>query len=268
MRAIQGVVLTALAAASTACASVAPDAGHEAVLVRKPIIFGHGGIDAKPIQTGRTYVAITTDAVMVDVRPMQFNIEINDLMSRDGVPLDFSSAIRVKVNNSVKLVSQFGASDWYEKNLKQPFFEAIRDAVKRRGMNEIAIDASAADAVDGEVTKAMSEYIKASGLPLDLLDINLGRANPPDAIKSQRTDTAAQEQRANTEKQRKLAEDQRKEAETSRAAADNAYREAMRLSPDQFLQLEQIKMLHEVCTGGKCTFVMGGGSVVPTLSVK
>jgi regulator of protease activity HflC (stomatin/prohibitin superfamily) len=261
------VVVCILALSAAGCSSVAPDAGHEAVLIRKPILFGHGGVDPTTIKTGRSFVAWTTQAKYVDVRPMQFSIEINDLMSRDGVPLDFASVIRVRINDPVKMVQTFGAESWYETNLRQPFFEAIRDAVKRRGMNEMAIDASAADAVDNEVTQAMIAYIKQAGLPVDLLDVNLGRANPPDAIKNQRTDTAAQEQRANTEKQRKLAEDQRREAEASRAAADNAYREAMRLTPDQFLQLEQIKMLNEVCPGGKCTFLLGAGAM-PTVSVK
>ena len=77
--------------------------------------------------------------------------------------------------------------------------------------------------------------------------INVGRVNPPDAIKNQRIETAAQEQRAITEQQTKLAEDQRKAAETSRASADNAYREAMDLSPEQFIQLETIKMQRDVC---------------------
>jgi regulator of protease activity HflC (stomatin/prohibitin superfamily) len=123
--------------------------------------------------------------------------------------------------------------------------------------------------VDEEVTKHLEAIIKATGVPIRLLDLSLGRANPPDAVKSQRIQTAEQEQGALTEKQRKLAEDQRREAELARAASDNAYREAMRLSPDQFLQLEQIKMLHEVCgPNGKagCTFLSGGG-VVPTLAI-
>ena len=72
--------------------------------------------------------------------------------------------------------------------------------------------------------------------------MTVGRANPPDAIKNQRIETAAQEQRANTEKQRKLAEDQRLQAELSRANADNAYRNQMSLSPEQFLRLEAIHM--------------------------
>jgi hypothetical protein len=95
---------------------------------------------------------------------------------------------------------------------------------------------------------------------MKLLDVNLGRANPPDAIKHQRIDTATQEQRINTEKQRKLADDQRKLAEESRAAADNAYRLAMQLSPEQFLQLERIKMQRDVCATSKCVFVAGNAT--------
>ena len=66
--------------------------------------------------------------------------------------------------------------------------------------------------------------------------------------------------------QTKLAEDQRKMAEMSRASADNAYRQAMQLSPEQFIQLETIKMQRDVCGSGNCTFFVNGGPV-PTISV-
>ena len=36
----------------SACSTVQPDAGHEAVLVRKPLIFGSGGVDPTPVKTG------------------------------------------------------------------------------------------------------------------------------------------------------------------------------------------------------------------------
>src|ERR1043165_4527904 len=124
-------------------------------------------------------------------------------------------------------------------------------------MNEMAIDATAAEAVDREVSAATAAIIQRDGIPVDLIDVTLGRANPPDAIKHQRIDTATQEQRIQTEKQRKLAEDQRLLAEQSRATADNAYREAMHLSPEQFIQLETIKMQRDACgSTGKaaCTF--------------
>ena len=246
------------------CSSVTPDAGHEAVLIKKPLIFGHGGVDETSIKTGRTFAALTTDYVYVDMRPLQFNEHFDDLMSSDGVPLDFDAVLRLQITNSVTLIRDFG-NDWYQRNVQAEFKKRVRDEVKKHGMNETAISVTAAEEIDASVSKSMVSYLTQASIPVKLIDVTLGRANPPDAIKNQRVSTAEQEQRANTEKQRKLAEDQRREAETSRAAADNAYRQAMQLSPDQFLQLEQIKMLREVCGGGKCTFI--GGSVSPVVNV-
>jgi hypothetical protein len=135
-------------------------------------------------------------------------------------------------------------------------------------MNETAISTVALDAIDAEIRDGLTAFITSKGLPVNLVTMTVGRANPPDAIKNQRIETAAQEQRSNTEKQRKLAEDQRRAAETSRAEADNAYREAMHLSPEQFIQLEMIKMQHEVCGPngkGTCTFIQNGTAQVYNL---
>ena len=105
----------------------------------------------------------------------------------------------------------------------------------------------------------MEAYIASAKLPVRLIQVTVGKANPPDSIKGQRIETATQQQRVLTEAQRKLAEDARKLAEKSRADADNAYRQAMQLSPDQFLRLETIKMQKEACAKGgtTCTFILG-----------
>jgi hypothetical protein len=68
--------------------------------------------------------------------------------------------------------------------------------------------------------------------------------------------------------QRKLAEDQREAAEASRAKADNAYRNAMTLSPEQFLRLETIKMQRDVCSSGHCTFILSDGKISPIVNTK
>jgi hypothetical protein len=75
--------------------------------------------------------------------------------------------------------------------------------------------------------------------------------------------TAAQQQRKKTEVQRKLAEDSRLQAEQSRAAADNAYRESMKLDAAQFVQLEGIKRYSEACKESKnCVIVQGSTPVL------
>jgi hypothetical protein len=114
----------------------------------------------------------------------------------------------------------------------------------------------------------MEDYLKEAKLPIRLIDITVGKANPPDSIKHQRVETATQQQRVLTEGQRKLAEDSRKQAEKSRADADNAYRQAMQLSPGQFLQLETIKMQRDVCAKAECTFIFPGASATPVIDLR
>jgi regulator of protease activity HflC (stomatin/prohibitin superfamily) len=250
---------------ASACSTVAPDAGHEAVLIAKPMIFGSGGVMAKPIGAGRVYVALTTDSVDVNMQPQTYELQIDDLMSSDGVPLDFHATIRLRVLDSVRMVTSFGA-DWYKHNVEQPFMMAIRDAVKKRGLNEMAISASAADEVDNEVTASMKKYLTDKAIPAEMIDVTVGRANPPDAVKTQRIETAHQEQRIQTEKQTKLAEDQRKAAETARAEADNAYREAMHVSTEQYIQMLSISAMQAVCSKSTCNFVTTGA--LPTFGIK
>ena len=249
------------------CRMYSPDAGHEVVLIEKPIIFGHGGVDSEPVKTGLTIAAVTTDGVDVNMQPQKFETELADTMTMDGVPITFHAIIVLQVTDSVTLIKNFGP-EWYKNNLEEPFKTFVRQAVRKRGMNETAISTTALDLIDNEIRDGVAAFITSKKLPVSLVTMTVGRANPPDAIKDQRIQTAAQEQRSNTEKQRKLAEDQRKQAEMSRAEADNAYREAMHLSPEQFIQLETIKMQEQVCgQSGKanCTFIQNGVAPVYNL---
>ncbi len=262
------------------CSTATPNAGHQVVWVKKPLFFGHGGVDPTPVTTGLEYGAITSDDIDVDMLPQRVDMEFDDMMTKSGVPVNFHVVITFQVTDSVKLVSQFGADrgkddhgnalkwGFWDRNLDQPLRTAVRDSVKKRDMQEMAIDQTAADAVGAEVAEAADKIVLSKNIPIKITALNVGRVNPPDAIKNQRIATAEQEQRKITETQRKLAEDQRKAAEESRAAADNAYNEKMRLSPEQFVQLKQIEMLHDVCTKGSCTFLLGADNVKPVLDMK
>lgn len=268
MKTIIGIIALVILVALlfVGCSSVAPDAGHEVVLIQKPLFFGHGGVVDEPVKTGRTFVAITTQGVDVYMQPMKYEANLTDTMTSDGVPLAFHSVAVLQVTDSMKLIKTFGPN-WFSNNLEQPFLTSIRQAVRKHGMNETAISTTAIDAIDAEIRDAVVKVIAEKNLPVQLVTLTVGRANPPDSVKNQRIETAAQQQRIQTEQQKKLAEDQRKLAEESRAAADNAYREAMHLSPEQFIQLETLKMQTTVCGAGKstCTFIQNGATPVYNL---
>jgi len=267
MNRISTAITLALAVSLSGCSSYSPDAGHEVVLVEKPWVFGHGGVDSEPVKTGRTFTAFTTDGIDVYMQPQKLETELPDPMTQDGVPITFHAIMVLQVVDSVSLIKNFGP-DWYKNNMEEPFKTMIRQAVRKRGMNETAISTTALDAIDNEIRDELVAFIREKKLPIQLVTMTVGKANPPDAIKNQRIETATQEQRIQTEKQTKLAEDQRQQAEQSRANADNAYREAMHLSPEQFIQLEMIKMQKDVCGGsGKasCTFIQNGAAPVYNL---
>ena len=265
MRRTIAVLLTV--ALTAGCSRFAPDAGHQIVLIKKPWFFGHGGIEPTPVTTGSTFGALTTQGIDVFMQPQRFDADIPDTMTSDGVPIGFHAIVNLQVTDSVKLISKFG-ENWYMSNLDAPFRTMVRQAVRKHGMNETAISTTAIDAIDAEINQGLNAFIAEKGLPVQLITLTVGKANPPDSVRNQRVETAAQQQRVETEKQKKLAEDQRLMAEQARAKADNAYREDMHLSPEQFIQLETVKMQAEVCgTNGKatCTFIQNGTTPVYNL---
>lgn len=254
------------------CGRSAPDAGEEGVQIAKPWVFGHGGVYDEPVKTGLSFTAITTNTLYVSVVPQTFDIAFNDMMSSDGIPLDFHAAITLQVNDSVRLVKEFSGGGalngtenkrWYDANIKPVINNYVRDAFKSQTMHSLAIEASGTALVEEDVTKKLEEYIKRKGIPVSVVNFNLGRVNPPEEIKRQRVKTAEEQQRQETEKQTKIAEDNRKAAEQARAEADNAYRQSMQLSPEQFVDLQRIQMMQKVCeVQGHCTFVVGGSALV------
>lgn len=267
MNKLLSATLIAAVLALTGCMA-SPDAGYEAVLVEKPWFFGHGGINSEPVKTGTTFIAMSTDIIYVSVQPIQAHVKLDDIMTSDGVPLGFDAVVRLQVTDTVDLIRRFG-SGWYDNNVERSVVNFTRQAVRKHGMNETAIQPTAIDDIDKEVSANIESYLKSLNMPVKLVAFTAGKANPPDAIKNQRIETAAQQQRILTEGQKKLAEDARKNAEQSRAEADNAYRNAMSLSPDQFLQLENINMEHDVCrNGAKCTFIVNGSKSQPILDAK
>src|SRR3982074_1319545 len=95
-----------------------PDAGHEVVLIEKPWIFGHGGVDSDPVNSRIRLAAITTEGVDVYMQPQKFDTEMHDTMTSDGVPISFHAIVVLQVTDSVVLIKNFGPK-WYQNNLEE-----------------------------------------------------------------------------------------------------------------------------------------------------
>jgi regulator of protease activity HflC (stomatin/prohibitin superfamily) len=253
------LVVTLCAFVLTACSRVTADAGEQRVLIEKPWFFGHGGVDPEPVTTGGIWVAASTDSVNVSMQPLRFDEEFEDMMSANNVPVSFHAAVRLQVTDAVELVRHFTGGYncapepnansnqlcWYVTNVQKMFQNLIRSDCKRYTMSQLAIDQTSVQELESTVKKELEEYLDQQHMPVKVHEVVVGRVSPPKIVEDQQKETAAQQQRAQTEAQKKIAEDARRAAELSRAAADSAYQQAMGLTSQQFVELQRIKMCAE-----------------------
>lgn len=239
------------------------EAGQEAVLIDKPFFFGKGGVQKQSVRSGAVWIWCTTSVVMLDVRPLQYKEFFDDIMTSDNVPVDFNTFVKVKIKDGQTpyLLEKFGAY-WYQNNLQQIVRTEVRDAVAKYPMTSLTTRSDVINDVQRNIFKEVNTFINKSGLPVFLMEVILEKVTPPANIINVLAETAAQQQRAKTEIERAKAEEQRKDAEVKRANADNAYRNALGLSSEQFVDLEAVKAYRDAAKAcaqakGYCTIIVG-----------
>ncbi len=250
----------------TGCTVIKPDATDVAVKIERPYLFGDGGVSDTVVAGGtREYTWLSTEALYVTVTPQQETITFDDFASKDNILLDYSTSIQYRITNAPLLVRGFG-KDWFKNNVAAQYTSIVRDSVKQWEMSSIMASPDVAQKIDDEVTKKIRALIKETKLPVEILNVTLGRARPNDNVLAQMNDTAAQQQRVKTLTAAVLAEQEREKEQVAKANADNAYRNKMGLSPEQYLAREIAEI-----NAGACREAKGGCTVVPsgsTLSLK
>jgi regulator of protease activity HflC (stomatin/prohibitin superfamily) len=241
------------------CVSIQVDPGQEAVLTDKPYFFGHGGVQPKAVSTGRIWVWASTEATLVDVKPVQYSEEFKDMMTKDDVPIRFGTFLQTRALDTPRLVEKWGP-DWYEKNVKEPYRSIVRNLCKEYSMQELVSSVAVDLRMSEEAKKQVEEIIRQKGIPVEIQMSVIGKISPREEVMTAITATATQQQLQLTEQERRKTQQFRQGAETERAKADNAYMAAMGLSPDLFVKLEGIKTFEravEACAGSKnCTLLL------------
>ncbi len=244
------------------CTIVSPDPGQQAVLVDKPLLFGQGGVRLKDIRNpGRTYTWMTTEAIYFDVTPQTVAIAFDDFSSSDNILLDFSTQIQYRVADPALLLSRFG-QDWFKNNIASQYAAIVRDQVKRYDMTRMMSDPATAELIDDTVTRNVRALVKQQGLPIDIQNITLGRARPNANVLEQMNLTAAQQQRVKTLAEATNAERQREQEQVAKADADNAYRNRMGLTPEQYLASQIAEINADACKQAKACYMVPSGTQV------
>lgn len=243
--------------------SIVTEAGYQTVLVDQPF-FGDGGVRPKPMEPGRMVVFRTTQGIPVQSTPITYAERFGDLPTKDNSLLNFQTSIQVKVTDPVMLISKFG-ENWYENNIVRPFTSSFRDITKSKTMTQIMSDPQTSQEMEQKLIAIMNEKVRGDGIPVVVMDFNMGQGRPSDEVVDQMNQTIAQQQASKTYIEAKNAQDQRKESEIARAVADKAYADKMNFSPEQIIQLESINKYSAACIKSSCV-IMSGGAVPITLT--
>ncbi|WVW77282.1 hypothetical protein Bhz55_00058 [Stenotrophomonas phage vB_SmaS_Bhz55] len=256
------IVMT-LVALMTACTVVSPAADEVAVLVDKPIIFGEGGVRDNDVRAGgtRTYTYPSTNVFYLSVKPVAFGQKFNDFATSDNAPLDFATTLRYRVTNAPDLIRL--GEGWFDNSIAPQYADIVRREVKKYSLVDVMSDGAVADELDKSVTDQVKALVAEQKLPIEILSVNLGRAMPEPAVVNEMNQTVVERQRKLTMDQAKLAEDAREAQQQAKATADNAYRNGLGMSPEQFVTLELAKAQVEACKAAKeCVIVPPGTPVV------
>ena len=244
------------------CTVVSPEVGQEAVLVDRPWLFGNGGVRLEDVRkTGLSYTWLSTEKIYVDTTPQTIKVAFNDYSSSDNILLDFETAIQFRITNSPRLLSTKG-TQWFDNNIRSQYSAIVRDQVKRHDMTSMMSKPETAAAIDQAVTDAIRAEVKEQAIDVEIINITLGRAQPNPNVLEQMNLTAAQQQRVKTLREATLAEEQRKLEQEAVAAADNAYRNQMGLSPQQYLLRQVAEINAQACVQAKACYIVPSGTAI------
>ena len=233
------------------CTVVAPEAGEEGVKVHKPWVFGSGGVDMTPVETGLQYTWFSTDYVIVNMLPQAYDEDLDDATSNDNTLLDFNTQIQLQVkdNMSPVLIKNYGAN-WYSSVIKEVYRNTVRGYISKYGPFDLMSNREVLDSINLFVKNDIQNYIKLLSskqgeLPIDVVNVVVGRAIPNERQKAEMDATAAATQAKRTEESRRDMLVAREAAERQRAIADKAYQEELGLTTDQFIQLRAWEIIKD-----------------------
>jgi hypothetical protein len=126
----------------------------------------------------------------------------------------------------------------------------VRNYISKFGPFDLMSNREVLDSINYAVKDDMERYIeelsaKSGELPIEVVNVVVGRAIPNEKQKAEMDNTAAATQAKRTEESRFEMLKAKEAAERQRAIADKAYQEEMGLSADQFIQLKAWEVIEK-----------------------
>ena len=170
------------------CGFPSVDPGNEGVMVKKPFIFGSGGINDNPYKPGRYFTAITTSIVEYNMRPQVFTEKFNILMidSKLNISFDVYLKLRIKENKTPDMLKTIGRpveddnkKNWYTTVIQPDFRAAVREVISTYKTDEANNNRAE---MSQKIEDIMKQRITKNDAPIDVLKVNISNIDYPDSI--------------------------------------------------------------------------------------
>jgi regulator of protease activity HflC (stomatin/prohibitin superfamily) len=233
--------------------------GHKGVLVKRPYIFGSSGVEI--LNNDRHTIAESSTLILVNTQPMKIKESFDDMTPKDDTPVDFDIYFSIVLDESKLdiLYSKFGLK-YYDNNLQQEFRELIRNKCKQYDMKSLTNDSKVSDEICEYVKLEGNKIIRKLKIPVTLQTVNMGKVNPPSSVIQERERTASAKQREQTIIQETKNQIERQNSERERAKADKAYQDALTLTKDEYIRLQELKVKEIGYSKAKEITIIEGGN--------
>lgn len=256
---VVGVLLFCLGIwALVAFERVTVESGTEALILERPYFFGDSGLQKETLKPGSHWIWSTSIVIPMVTVPEQHPEQIIDAATKENNFLDYDTTAVVQVLDVYALYSKF-RENWYAINVQKQYQSVVRAAIKGYKFDDIMTNAATTTEIENKIITTMNAYITEKQLPIAFVDVSIGRAKPDPKVAEEMARTAGEAQRLKTLINTTAAENQRKESEIARANADNAYRLAMNLSVNDFVELRVAQLYSEACAKGMSCYINAGG---------
>lgn len=174
-----GLVTGLAAFGTTGCTNPHTPAGHDGYVFEDPRLFGEGGYRGEVRGPGNYGTsAFRNQVINIDTRPTTYTEEFRILVKDDlNVAFRVHAVMQVQQGSVQAVVEDYGAAQWYDRFLRDPFRTIVRESVQEYTSRELK---SERVAITTTIAEGLAQYLKET--PFEVVRLAVGNIDYPPVV--------------------------------------------------------------------------------------